>query len=176
LGGAAAALFQTSGPRWPAPLNDEASPWQWWDPDSPLAQAEVAPDITTHMASLSSNPDMSPEKARAYIDTVMGYTTPRMCAVLNLAENCGPLAIAGSDDLAAGVEVFPNPANDRVTIHSSHGRIERIELMDINGRLVRGERVESDRHVLERKGLEAGVYLVVMRFRDATVTRKLILE
>jgi hypothetical protein len=68
-------------------LTNQASPWEWWDPNSPLAQAEVAPGVTAHMASLSSNPDMSPEKGRTYLDSIQGYILPRIMCVLDLPEN-----------------------------------------------------------------------------------------
>jgi hypothetical protein len=68
-------------------LFNEAAPWEWWDPESPIAQTEVAPGITAHMASLASNPDMSPEKGMAYVDTIQGYILPRIMCVLELPEN-----------------------------------------------------------------------------------------
>lgn len=167
-------LFPFIRPRWQAPLSDEASPWQWWDPTSPQAVATPpgAPEgVTTHMLSIASNPDMSPGKARAYIDTIMGYSAPRLYAVLDLNVGLNEMT-----DLGTGVELFPNPAQDQVHILSEKAAIRRLELRDIHGRLVRAERLSSDRYILERKGLEAGVYFVVLQFDNGTVTRKLILE
>ena len=88
-------LFPFVTPDWPGinpQLREEASPWQFWNPDSPLALAEVAPGVTAHQASVLSNFDMSPAKARAYIDTIMGYANPRIYAALQLAEACEILA------------------------------------------------------------------------------------
>ncbi len=71
---------------------EEASPWQWWDPNSAIAQTiVVAPDITANTASLASNPNSSAMKGRAYIDTAMGYVNPRIVAALNL-QNCMVIA------------------------------------------------------------------------------------
>ena len=66
---------------------NEASPWQWWDEFSPLAQTIVSagpPPITAHMASLQSNPDMSSTKGRTYLDTCIGYASPRIVCALQL--------------------------------------------------------------------------------------------
>jgi hypothetical protein len=168
-------LFPLVRPQWPAPAQEEASPWQWWDPNSAIAQTEVAPGITAHVASLASNPDMSPIKGRTYIDTIMGYVNPRIVCALQL----GPCSLVGLDEndaLAAGVEVYPNPASDRFTVSSEAALIERLEIYDINGRLVRSTNVNAWQAVVERQGLIAGAYHVTLRFADGTVTRKLMLD
>lgn len=168
-------LFPLVRPQWPAPAQEEASPWQWWDPNSPIAQTEVAPGITAHVASLASNPDMSPTKGRTYIDTIMGYMNPRIVCALQL----GPCSLVGMDEndaLAAGVNVYPNPASDRFTVNSEAALIERLEIYDINGRLVRSSNVNAWQAVIERQGLIAGAYHVTLRFADGTVTRKLMLD
>jgi hypothetical protein len=83
-------------------LANQASPWEWWNPNSPLAQVEVAPGITTHMASLNSNPDMSPAKGRAYLDTIQGYILPRVMCVLELPQNpCENIPQGPENDLCA---------------------------------------------------------------------------
>ncbi|MCB0761495.1 MAG: T9SS type A sorting domain-containing protein [Flavobacteriales bacterium] len=68
-------------------LSNESAPWEWWDPLSPISQTEIAPGITAHMASLASNPDMSPEKGMAYVDSIQGYILPRIMCALDLPEN-----------------------------------------------------------------------------------------
>lgn len=163
-------------PRWPAPASDEASPWQFWDPNSPLALTEVAPGITAHMASMASNPDMSPTKARAYIDTVMGYMNPRLLAALDLNSACSFVSVDEQEEIAAGVNVFPNPASDRIFISSKAAAILSYELFDINGRLVRTASVNADRAIIERQNLQPGVYVVQLRYAQGTVARRVILD
>lgn len=86
-------LFPLVTPDWPAQIPgtfEEAGPWQWWDQTSAIAQTIVSagpPPITANMASLASNPNMTPAKGRAYIDTIMGYLNPRIVAALTL-ESC----------------------------------------------------------------------------------------
>jgi len=168
-------LFPMVRPLWPAPAQEEASPWQWWDPNSAIAQTEVAPGITAHVASLSSNPDMSPTKGRTYIDTVMGYMNPRIVCALQL----GPCSLVGIDEasaIAQGVELYPNPASDRFTVTSAEAIIQRYEIYDINGRLVRTANVNGRQVTIERQGLTAGAYHVSLRFAEGAVTRKLMLD
>ncbi len=81
-------LYPLVTPDWPAIFagtQEEASPWQWWDQNSALAQTVVIqPNITANMASLASNPNSSPEKGRSYIDTIVGYMSPRIVCALEL--------------------------------------------------------------------------------------------
>jgi hypothetical protein len=168
-------LFPMVRPQWPAPATEEASPWQFWDPNHPLALAEVAPGITAHMASMASNPDMSPTKARAYIDTVMGYLAPRIHAALQLGTGCTFVGVEENTSAAAGVDIYPNPAHDRITI-SSEAAIVRYAIVDLNGRTVRTNTVNAKRTTIDRQGLTTGVYFVQLHFADGMVTRKLVLD
>ncbi len=92
-------LYPMVTPDWPAIFagtSEEASPWQWWDQNSALAQTIVVqPNITANMASLSSNPNSSPAKGRGYIDTIVGYMSPRIVCALEL----GPCPLQSVDCL-----------------------------------------------------------------------------
>ena len=57
----------------PAGLEADSSPWDYWADTNP-----------NHLAGLQTNPDMSIEKAHAFIDTIQGYTAPRLACALNL--------------------------------------------------------------------------------------------
>lgn len=168
-------LFPMVRPQWPSPAQEEASPWQWWDPTSPIAQTEVAPGITAHIASMASNPDMSGTKGRAYIDTIQGYVNPRIVCALDLGP-CGLVGIDENSDVAQGVEVFPNPARDRVTVTSANSTILSYEVFDINGRLVRTAQVNNTRVVMERLDLKPGAYSVQLHMKEGSVVRKLMLD
>jgi hypothetical protein len=85
-------------------LMNEASPWEWWDQNSPIAQTLVAPGVTANMASLSSNPDMTPEKGLAYLDSIQGYMLPRVMCALNLPGNwC--VEVPENNDCAGSVDI-----------------------------------------------------------------------
>jgi hypothetical protein len=168
-------LFPMVRPQWPAPALEEASPWQWWDQNSPIAQAEVAPGITANVASLASNPNMSAAKGRAYIDTIQGYLNPRIVCALQL----GPCSLVGIDEdseIAQGVDVFPNPATERVSFTSTNSAILTYEVYDVNGRLVRTAQVNNNTAIMDREGLKAGAYSVQLRLKEGNVVRKLMLD
>lgn len=170
-------LFPVVRPQWPAPAQEEASPWQWWDPNSAIAQTVVSagpPPITAHVASLASNPDMSPTKGRAYLDTVMGYVNPRIVCALQL----GPCSLVGIDEAEGhdSVEVWPNPATDRINVASAEGLIRRWRLLDINGRQVSTGNTAAQRLTIARDGLVAGTYFVELEVDGARIVRKLMLD
>lgn len=174
-------LYPLVTPNWPAMqpgTMEEAGPWQWWDPNSPIAQTVVAPGpppITATMASQASNPNFGPDKGRAYIDTIMGYMNPRIVCALDLGA-CGLMAIAETDPIAVGVSMAPNPAHDVVRISSQHAVIRMAEVHDINGRRVHAEQVDNQAFSLHRNALKAGAYFVTLTFDQGTVTRKLMLD
>lgn len=86
-------------------LQNESAPWEWWDPAGPIPSTVIDEDlgITAHMASLASNPDMSPEKGRAYVDSIQGYILPRIMCVLDLPNNpCANIALEPMNDECVG--------------------------------------------------------------------------
>ncbi len=64
----------------------DSAPWEWWD-------SETNPN---HLAGLLTNPDMSAEKGRTFIDTIQFYTAPRLACALNLPNN--PCAMGGGPE------------------------------------------------------------------------------
>lgn len=171
-------LYPFVTPNWPAQIEgalEESGPWQWWDPDSPIANVEVAPGVTTGMASQASNPNFGPDKGRTYIDTIMGYMNPRIVCALELGP-CSLVGIDEADPISMGVNVYPNPMKDQVMITSNLATIRMAEVYDINGRRVHAQNVENNGFTLYRNGLKAGAYFVTLTFDQGTVTRKLILD
>ncbi len=181
---------------------EEASPWQWWDPNSPLALVEVQPGVTTGQASQASNPNFGPEKGRAVIDTIIGYMNPRIIAALSLSD---ALIAEGSpcDDgnaltvndayqagcicegapigieetvLADGLSLQPNPAHDVLRVVSEKATILGYELYDATGRRARTAAVNARQFTMDRSGLQAGAYFLTVRFADGSVTRKVALD
>ncbi len=174
-------LYPLVTPNWPA-LNpstlEEAGPWQWWDPNGALAQTVIAagpPPITAGQASQASNPNFSPIKGRAYIDTIMEYANPRIVCALDLGP-CGLMGLADNDPVASGVSMAPNPAHELVRVVSSKETIRMAEVYDVNGRRVHAENVDNTSYLLHRNGLKPGAYFITLTFDKGTVTRKLMLD
>ena len=174
-------LFPFVTPNWPAmnpAFREEASPWQWWDPNSAAAQTVVIPGpppVTAGQASQASNPNFSGAKGRAYIDTIMGYMNPRIVCALGL----GPCLITGvNENVAAAslVELYPNPATNNVLISSRDAIIRRYRVYDVHGRMVQNASVNAQRFVMERGSLEAGTYVMHMDTDNGPLVRKLMLD
>lgn len=159
-------------------LQNVASPWQWWNPNSPLATAVVAEvggqPITAHMASLGSNPDMSPEQGRTYLDTIHGYAVPRIMCALELPENPCALSSNNSSVKDNSTSVFPNPTRDALTVRNLDHMIRRVEMFDITGRLVSSKIVNANEYRYERGNLKDGVYLMQIVFDGERVTKKVL--
>ncbi len=136
-------------------FKNQASPWDWWDPTSPASLVEVAPDFTTHMASLLSNPDMSETKCKTYLDTIQNYLQPRLVLSLELPNNIGI-----TEYEMTGLEAFPNPVKNNLNIRSEE-TIKDIIIYDISGKMVR-QLLSIDKKSLNlsRDNIENGVYLI----------------
>lgn len=61
-----------------------------------------------------------------------------------------------------GVEIFPNPADDFINIHSAVERADEVILFDGTGRMVRSQKTNLSS--VEIKGLPAGVYNLAVHF------------
>lgn len=95
-------LFPVIRPQYPF-LSSDSSPWQWWDPNSPLSQTVIAPpNITAHMASMATNPFMSVAQGQAYCDTINGYMLPRIMCAFYLPDNWCAVTPPPANDLCSG--------------------------------------------------------------------------
>ena len=66
----------------------DGAPWQWWDVAT-TELVDAANGTTIAQTQLTLNPNMGPLEGRAYCDTIVGYSAPRMAALLDLA-SAGP--------------------------------------------------------------------------------------
>jgi len=158
--------------------NNRSGPWQWWDPESPYATAEVSPDnfpgLTVHMASLPGNPDMGPEKGRTFIDTIMGYMCPRI-AVINGDYTVDQLSV--NDKLPSNAaNIYPNPAKNEITISvDNQFNVQSIRLMDITGREVKNITANNIARI-NVSDLQSGYYMINIQTSEGLISSKLIKE
>ena len=178
-------LFPLVTTDWPAILpqtNEEPSPWQWWDPNSPIAQTVVIqgpPPVTATQASQASNPNFGPTKGRAYIDTIVGYMSPRIVAALQLNGDLVQVGDACDDGDANTVnDVYVgNCVCQGVPIGmNENSRMLGYELFDATGRRVRTASVNALQFTLDRSGLQPGAYFLTIRMVDGLVTRKVTMD
>jgi hypothetical protein len=161
-----------------------SAPWEWWNfSQLETAVAEANEEYGTnfsaaelHMNGLITNPDMSAEKARAYLDTVFAHYLPRACQVLQL-EECAIVATEElADDRQVGLRIAPNPATERVFIRANPAYpMKAIQVFDINGRYISAQYgIDNHQYELERGNLPAGTYLVKVKFAEGVSIRKII--
>ncbi len=167
------------------PLNDagnpEGDPWQWWDSEfwSTVPFDTIEGNVITFEdAARANNLDASPEKARIYIDTVIGYFAPRAYAALDLA-NADTTTTSLSyfiSDAEVGLQMAPNPAQDFVNFQTNIDfPIRDLQLYNLNGALVRSyTNVKQSNFRLERDGLPQGLYVAKLRFDKGILTKKII--
>jgi len=154
----------------------ESSPWDWWDQqsviDAAVSQGVVLENAEAiHSNGLLTNPDMSATKARAYIDTIMGYIAPRLVALM------GTVSIdeAAQSFVDGNTFIYPNPAQDFIVVKTRENiRVQGIEIYGINGALIASE---FDLNTLSRQvnvsSLPRGLYLVRVMTDQGFVTRKI---
>lgn len=160
-------------------LQNESAPWEWWDPESPIASTVIVPElgITAHMAALASNPDMSPEKGLAYLDTIQGYLLPRVMCVLDLPENwCADPSDVPPTTHALPMHIYPNPTNGLVTITAA-SEIDQMTIYNVVGEII--ENVtgpQSSQLVVDLSTYPSGLYIVTAKTGDVVITERLIKE
>jgi hypothetical protein len=72
----------------PSGSETDSAPWEWWNADNP-----------NNANGLLTNPDMSMAKGMAYLDTIQGYSAPRiMCAMQLPGSPCELIAGCTSSD------------------------------------------------------------------------------
>jgi hypothetical protein len=106
----------------------------------------------------TNNPNSANDKLKHWLD-------PENTGTLVLDGSANPCAGMGMEDVTHSVapEVYPNPATDRLTVVYPQGieRVERIELVDVSGRVVRTfVPLTTGQAVMELEGQAEGLYLV----------------
>jgi len=164
-------------------LQNASGPWEWWDTTAVVAGCaalgiDQAGAYQRMGNGYASNPLLSALgtvngrlRAKAYVDTLQNFITPRMYRALEL--NVG---IAENSAIANGVKVYPNPVARFTEITSQAGVIKHYVVYDAQGRIVRNGTVNRDRFTFDREGLNAGTYHMELFFNEGSLTRKLILE
>lgn len=161
------------------PGREEASPWDFW---VPAAVEQMIAGINTLVppssqlnatnilaGSLNNNPDMSPAKGNAYLDSIVGYLTPRLVSswTVGIEEN--------TDIVNNNLSVYPNPANDQLTVATRDNiSITGVEIFNLSGALVASEFGASTfSRQINVAGLSTGLYLLRVTTDKGVVTRKL---
>lgn len=158
----------------------ESAPWEWWSPDFwnmvPAVNQDGEQVGTIHEVQLAAQPNMGPEKGRAYIDTVLNFFCPRAAVAMDLPELSDYIA-AGIEDLPQlNVTISPNPVQSEITINAPSGdAIDRVEMYDVSGRLVRSvNELNSEFVRIDRNDMDSGVYIVLVYAGEKVARQKLL--
>jgi hypothetical protein len=156
-------------------FDNQASPYQWWDPTSKEATAQVAgapAGFTCHMNSITSNTDMSKSKSKLYQDTIHGYMTPRIALAMGLL-TANQLGVKSPK--VTGVKIYPNPASNNITI-SYKEVINFVSVTDITGKVVFQSEVNTNNFTLPTLNLKSGLYVVNVATSQGNAVEKLIIK
>lgn len=156
------------------PFKNEAGPWQWWDSTSAIANHDLGGGLTTHIASKQSNPDMSPAKGRAYVDTIQGYVCPRLSVVLGFY-TAAELSTGNFQSINA--RAYPNPTTGVLYIDmEDRMQIESVTVMDLTGKVLYSNgainRTFTD---VDMSSLENGYYFVHINTEAGQAVQKVVL-
>ena len=138
-------------------------PWEWTSfPGMPPIPG-ITPGFTCNTNKAAAMP---------YIDTIIRFFAPRACFALGL-QGCIDQVLSEKEPLAPNIDVLaaPNPASAEFRF-SSKNEILAIQIFDKTGRLVGNlPDVNVNSYTLQRSGLNAGMYIVKLSFREGFVTK-----
>ena len=73
-----------------------------------------------------------------------------------------------------GATIYPNPANDYITIKTNSNKKQVITITDITGKIIYTTTILSEKTIINTKDFSQGVYAVQVQAGDAVETRKVI--
>lgn len=162
----------------------QGSPWDWWDYNTlkvivPIINMQRGTTFnadTLHLNGLATNPDMSPAKGRAYLDTVFALAIPRMCVAMDLG--CETVGVPEVKAEEIGLEVSPVPASSFVQITTTNEHpMEAIYIYDLGGQLVKAHtEIRSTQFTLHKYQLNSGLYLMKVKTKSGEAFKKIMFQ
>lgn len=160
--------------RFSTPLQVQGSPWEWWD--RAFFQQGTPAQKTADSLSNLTNLDMSAAKAKAYIDTIQAFLVPRIVVALNLPgkETFINTSVKEIANVSQHLTVFPNPASEmvNVSLESKAGQAASYQVVDITGRTVLSQQVNSNEFSFPAMGINPGLYFVHLSLKDGNIATK----
>jgi hypothetical protein len=106
----------------------------------------------------------------SYTQTLVNATGCDSIATLNLTLN-----VIGLNELSnSTIQVYPNPAHDKVNVTFEGTSTISIDLMDINGKLIATTPNVQSGDALSIENLENGVYMILIRTEKGNAIQRLI--
>lgn len=82
-----------------------------------------------------------------------------------------PNPVSISNGIQADVKLYPNPATDRVVVELAQPNFNAIQLLDLQGRILREVSLSGLRNEVDLQGLAPGLYLYRLQSADGEITR-----
>jgi len=93
---------------------------------------------------------------------------------LYFTENCTGCPTGSEEILHSEVSVYPNPANEFITIRSAYPAYMTVEITSINGQLITSKKMNGTTLQLDLSSFGKGVYFITIRSKDFLTTRMLV--
>ena len=141
-------------------LGESVWKFDWKAPDNYVG------NITFYTAALESNYNG---------DELGDYVYTKRISSPHVTTNINPL-----NDPLADVVLSPNPASSKMYIKTGVKGVQKIELLNVQGKLIRqfGNFLQSANTeiTLDLNGINSGVYFVVLQGNEAITTRKIVIQ
>jgi len=151
---------------------EQGAPWDWWDNATYGAMADGyhgTPAGTMGCLALLGNPDMSEEKGMAMADMMSDFFTPRVYVAL-----VGSIVNIGlSEDIVEKVNIYPNPANNFITINAQNP-ITTVKLYSVDGKLLRNYTANTTTVSIEKNELTEGLYFIELEINKQTIKKSVV--
>ena len=154
-----------------------------------LGFSSIIEEVTSYKISLSDFDGEAWLDATPYlIDNLAGVVTNLMEDSYSFISDMGQYndrfvvvfqdrSLGSQQVLASSISMYPNPANDVVTIASPTAAITLVEIRDIRGRLIQTQAVSGQRvAALNVASLDSAIYLVTIATDRGSITKKLIIR
>ncbi len=148
-----------------------SGPWEWYDTNFIKTNISNGQAIVTN--GLRSNPNMSKEKAMAFIDSICKYVAPRMAISMGFVSN---YALSVKDVKLGDANAYPNPVNGSLNINANSD-ILKIEILDITGKVIKTINENKGLNsIVDFSALSNGTYLVNVTTKNGLSSLKIVKE
>ncbi|MEN6512292.1 MAG: T9SS type A sorting domain-containing protein, partial [Chloroherpetonaceae bacterium] len=72
------------------------------------------------------------------------------------------------------ISIFPNPANDYLKIEQSEADISFVEIINLQGQVIKSQRILGNQSILDLTNLSTGVYILKIYTNSGFIIKKLI--
>lgn len=91
---------------------------------------------------------------------------------VTLAPSSFKIVVTGTKNITVDddLEIYPNPVIDNLTIKSKKSNIEKISILDLNGRVLYNQTIKSEQKEINLNFLKSGIYVVKIKTNSGDKT------